>query len=67
MQDIILALLISLMAGLLALISGIMIYISLDEIIPTAHEYRDEKFGKQHVIIIGIITGMVIMAVSLLM
>ncbi len=47
--------------GLLVFISGVMIYISLDEILPTAHHY-----GQGHIVIIGIVLGMIIMAVSLL-
>ncbi len=48
--------------GLLVFISGVMIYISLDEILPTAHHY-----GQGHIVIIGIVLGMIIMAVSLLL
>lgn len=47
---------------LFALIAGIMVYISLDELLPTA-----EKFGKHHLSIIGLIVGMMIMATSLLL
>ncbi|RLI64067.1 MAG: zinc transporter ZupT [Promethearchaeia archaeon] len=47
--------------GLLVFISGVMIYISLDEILPTAHHY-----GEGHVVIIGVVLGMIIMAISLL-
>ena len=47
--------------GLLVFISGVMIYISLDEILPTAHHY-----GQGHIVIIGIVLGMIIMAISLL-
>ena len=47
--------------GLLVFISGVMIYISLDEILPTAHHY-----GQGHIVIIGIVLGMLIMAISLL-
>lgn len=45
-----------------ALVAGIMVYISLDELLPTA-----EKYGKHHVAIIGLIAGMAVMALSLLM
>ena len=45
----------------LAAVSGIMIYISLDELLPTA-----EKYGKHHVAIAGVVGGMAIMAISLL-
>lgn len=46
--------------ALMAFAAGIMVYISLDEILPTAH-----KFGEEHLVIIGAATGMVIMAVSI--
>ena len=45
----------------LAAVAGIMIYISLDELLPTA-----EKYGKHHIAIAGVISGMAIMGVSLL-
>ncbi|MBN2150246.1 MAG: zinc transporter ZupT [Candidatus Lokiarchaeota archaeon] len=47
--------------GMLAFVAGIMVYISLDEILPTAH-----KYGNGHLVIAGIIVGMVIMSISLL-
>lgn len=50
-----------LVAYLLAFVAGIMIYISLDELLPVAHRY-----GHGHTVILGVITGMLIMAVSLL-
>jgi len=43
-------------------VAGIMVYISLDELLPTAEEY-----GEHHVAIWGLIGGMLIMALSLLM
>ena len=46
---------------ILAAVAGIMTYISLDELLPTA-----EKYGKHHIAIAGVIGGMAIMAVSLL-
>ena len=46
---------------ILASVAGIMIYISLDELLPTA-----EKYGKHHIAIAGVIAGMAIMGVSLL-
>ena len=46
---------------ILAAVAGIMIYISLDELLPTA-----EKYGKHHIAIAGVVTGMAIMGVSLL-
>lgn len=42
-------------------IAGIMVYISLDELLPAAEEY-----GKHHQAIFGLIAGMAIMAFSLL-
>jgi ZIP family zinc transporter len=50
------------LAGLMAFVAGIMIYISLDELLPMAHRY-----GHGHLVIAGIVLGMLIMAVSLLM
>ena len=44
----------------MAAVAGIMVYISLDELLPTA-----EKYGKHHLSISGMIAGMVIMAFSL--
>jgi len=46
---------------ILAAVAGIMIYISLDELLPTA-----EKYGKHHIAITGVIAGMAIMGISLL-
>jgi ZIP family zinc transporter len=45
-----------------ASVAGIMVYISLDELLPTAEEY-----GEHHLAIGGLIAGMLIMAVSLLL
>lgn len=45
-----------------AAVAGIMIYISFDELLPAAHEY-----GEYHTAIYGLITGMVIMAGSLIL
>ena len=46
---------------ILAAVAGIMIYISLDELLPTA-----EKYGKHHVAIAGVVGGMAIMGISLI-
>jgi ZIP family zinc transporter len=46
---------------ILAAVAGIMIYISLDGLLPTA-----EKYGKHHIAIAGVISGMAIMGFSLL-
>lgn len=45
-----------------ALVAGIMVYISLDELLPTAHDY-----GNGHQVIGGVLGGMAVMAVSLLL
>jgi ZIP family zinc transporter len=45
-----------------ASVAGIMVYISLDELLPTAEEY-----GEHHYAIGGLIVGMLIMALSLLL
>ncbi len=45
-----------------ASVAGIMVYISLDELLPTA-----EKYGEHHIAIFGLIAGMGVMALSLLM
>ena len=50
------------LASLLAFIAGIMVYISMDEILPTAHRY-----GHGHTVIVGLVAGMFVMALSLLM
>ena len=46
--------------ALLAFAAGIMVYISLDELLPTAHQY-----GEEHLVIIGVVAGMIIMALSI--
>lgn len=48
--------------SLLAFVAGIMVYISIDELLPLAHRY-----GKEHVVIVGIMLGMLIMALSLIL
>jgi len=47
---------------LLAAVAGIMVYISFDELLPMAREY-----GNGHVEILGVILGMLVMAVSLIL
>jgi ZIP family zinc transporter len=47
---------------LFAMVAGIMVFISLDELLPTA-----EKFGEHHLAIYGLIAGMAVMALSLLL
>ncbi|MDR1408631.1 MAG: zinc transporter ZupT [Tannerella sp.] len=51
-----------LMGCVFAMVAGIMVFISLDELLPAAHEY-----GEYHVAIYGLIAGMGIMAVSLVL
>lgn len=43
-------------------VAGIMVYISLDELLPTA-----EKYGEHHIAIWGLIVGMIVMASSLVL
>ena len=45
-----------------ASIAGIMVFISLDELLPAAREY-----GEHHLSIYGLISGMAVMAISLLL
>lgn len=45
-----------------AIVGGIMVFISLDELLPSAREY-----GEHHLSIYGLIGGMVVMAISLLL
>ena len=45
-----------------AMVAGIMVFISLDELLPAA-----EKFGHHHLTIYGLLAGMLVMALSLLM
>ncbi len=51
----------SFMGIILAGVAGIMVYISLDELLPTA-----EKYGEHHPAILGVIGGMAVMGLSLL-
>ena len=46
----------------LAGVGGIMVFISLDELIPVAR-----SFGHEHLAIFGVIVGMLVMAISLWM
>lgn len=45
----------------LAAVAGIMVFISLDELLPTA-----EKYAEHHISIYGVVSGMMVMALSLL-
>jgi ZIP family zinc transporter len=47
---------------LFASVAGIMVFISLDELLPTAQEY-----GQHHLAAYGLVAGMAVMAVSLLL
>ena len=51
-----------LFALVFASVAGIMVFISLDELLPAAREY-----GAAHQSVYGIIVGMMVMAVSLLL
>ena len=53
---------VSFMGLILAAVAGIMVYISLDELLPTA-----EKYGEHHPAILGVIGGMAVMGLSLLL
>jgi ZIP family zinc transporter len=44
------------------MVAGIMVYISLDELLPTA-----EKYGEHHLAIYGMVAGMMVMATSLIL
>lgn len=50
----------TLLSSIMAFVAGIMVFISLDEILPLAHRY-----GKEHLVLIGLATGMLVMAASL--
>jgi len=52
----------TLMGIIFALVAGIMVFISLDELLPSAREY-----GEHHLSIYGLVTGMMLMAFSLLL
>ncbi|MDH6306078.1 ZIP family zinc transporter [Parabacteroides sp. PF5-5] len=45
---------------ILAAVSGIMVFISMDELLPSA-----QKYGEHHLSILGLVAGMVVMAASL--
>ncbi|NUQ81000.1 MAG: zinc transporter ZupT [Bacteroidetes bacterium] len=45
-----------------AMVAGIMVFISLDQLLPTA-----EKYGEHHLAIYGLISGMAVMATSLVL
>jgi ZIP family zinc transporter len=47
---------------LFAGVAGIMVFISLDELLPSA-----QKYGEHHLSIYGLVLGMAVMALSLLL
>ena len=47
---------------LFAMVAGIMVFISLDELLPSA-----QKYGEHHLSIYGLVVGMAVMALSLLL
>lgn len=47
---------------LFAVVAGIMVFISLDELLPTA-----EKYGEHHIAMYGVVAGMAVMAMSLVL
>lgn len=51
-----------LMELVFAMVAGIMVFISLDELLPAAHQY-----GHNHLAIYGLIGGMAVMALSLIL
>lgn len=51
----------ALLGYIFAIVAGIMVFISFDELLPAAHEY-----GKHHLPIYGLVLGMGIMALSLI-
>jgi len=52
----------ALLASLLAFAAGIMVYISLDELLPASHQY-----GSEHLTMVGIGFGMLVMALSFIL
>ena len=50
----------SVIGWMLAVVAGIMVFISIDELVPISRSY-----GEEHLSIVGLMTGMVVMAVSL--
>ena len=47
---------------MLAVVAGLMVYISLDELLPVSH-----SLGKEHMAILGIMLGMIVMTLSLIL
>ncbi len=51
-----------LLGAMLAIVAGLMVYISLDELLPVSH-----SLGKEHMAILGIMLGMIVMTLSLIL
>lgn len=47
---------------MLASVAGLMVFIAFDELLPISHSY-----GNEHMSIIGVMSGMIVMAISLMM
>ena len=47
---------------MLAIVAGLMVYISLDELLPVSH-----SLGKEHMAILGVMLGMIVMSISLML
>jgi ZIP family zinc transporter len=52
----------AILGGLLSVVAGIMVFISIDELLPVSRAY-----GEEHLSIVGIVGGMAVMALSLWM
>ena len=50
------------LGAMLAIVAGLMVYISLDELLPVSH-----SLGKEHMTILGIMLGMIVMTLSLIL
>lgn len=51
-----------LLGAMLAIVAGLMVYISLDELLPVSH-----SLGREHFSILGLIMGMLVMSLSLVL
>ncbi len=49
----------------LAFVAGIMMFISLDELLPSAHESCNDNGDTTHIITVGIITGLALMLITI--
>ena len=50
------------LGAMLSAVAGLMVYISLDELLPVSH-----SLGKEHMAILGIMLGMIVMTLSLIL